>query len=180
MKREFLEGLGIASEAIDKIMAENGRDVEREKAKFADYADIKEQLEKANKTIEGFSDYEQTKADVEKYKAESERVRKESSEKIAKMEVLAKIKDFTGSKRFVNDFTRDAINSQLEQALEKPESKGRSLEDLFREITDGKTDILHEENAPTPPVTMQMNGGSKNEGGVFAAFRKMNPNIKID
>lgn len=34
MKREFLEGLGLEKDAIDKIMAENGKDIEAGKAKL--------------------------------------------------------------------------------------------------------------------------------------------------
>ena len=33
MKTEFLRGLGLEQDAIDKIMAENGKDVAAEKAK---------------------------------------------------------------------------------------------------------------------------------------------------
>ena len=33
MKREFLEGLGLEKEVIDKVMAENGKDIEAEKTK---------------------------------------------------------------------------------------------------------------------------------------------------
>ena len=33
MKREFWEGLGLEKETVDKIMAENGSDLEREKAR---------------------------------------------------------------------------------------------------------------------------------------------------
>ena len=33
MKREFLEGFSLEKEVIDQIMAENGRDIEAEKAK---------------------------------------------------------------------------------------------------------------------------------------------------
>lgn len=48
MKREFLEGLGLEKEAVDKIMAENGADLEREKAKTtavkADLADAQGKL----------------------------------------------------------------------------------------------------------------------------------------
>ena len=65
MKREFLEGLKLEADVIDKIMAENGKDVNREKAKFTDYDEVKAQLEAANKTLEGFKDYEAVKADVE-------------------------------------------------------------------------------------------------------------------
>ena len=32
MERKFLESLGIEKEAIDKIMAENGKDIEAQKA----------------------------------------------------------------------------------------------------------------------------------------------------
>ena len=34
MKREFLESLGLEKDAIDKIMAENGKDIEAGKAKL--------------------------------------------------------------------------------------------------------------------------------------------------
>ena len=34
MKRKFLEDLGLEKEAIDKIMAENGNDVNAAKAEF--------------------------------------------------------------------------------------------------------------------------------------------------
>lgn len=34
MKREFLKGLGLTDEAIDSVMAENGRDIERQKEKL--------------------------------------------------------------------------------------------------------------------------------------------------
>src|SRR5574344_975585 len=86
MKRDFLEGLKLEAEVIDKIMKENGKDIESAKAKFADYDDIKQQLETANATMEKFKDYDQTKADVEKYKAELEKSQEESAAKIAAME----------------------------------------------------------------------------------------------
>ena len=161
MKREFLEGLKLDADVIDKIMAENGKDVNREKAKFADYDDIKGQLETANKTIEKFKDYDQTKADVEKYKAEAKKAQEDAAAKIAQMEVQAKIKDFTNTKKFVNDYTRDAINAQLEAELSKTESKGRSIEDIFKNLTNGKTGIMADDNAPTPPKALPMgNGGT--------------------
>lgn len=180
MKREFLEGLKLDAEVIDKIMRENGKDIESVKAKYADYDDVKKQLETANATLEKFKDYDQTKAEVEKYKAEAEKAQKEADAKIAKFEVQAKIKDFTSNKKFVNDLTRDAINAQLEAALEKTESKGKSLEDLFKELTDGKENIVIDENKPTPPVVTGMQGNKGDENGVLAAFKRMNPDIKID
>ncbi len=53
MKREFLEGLKLEKEVIDKIMAENGKDIESEKAK----ATSKEsELNTANQTIKDLQD----------------------------------------------------------------------------------------------------------------------------
>lgn len=57
MKREFLEGLGLEKETVDKIMAENGADLEREKAKTtaakADLADAQGKLSAAQTELEG-------------------------------------------------------------------------------------------------------------------------------
>lgn len=56
MKREFLEGLGLEKETVDKIMAENGADLEREKAKTtaakADLADAQGKLSAAQTELE--------------------------------------------------------------------------------------------------------------------------------
>lgn len=51
MKREFLEGLGLEKDAIDQIMAENGKDITREKNK-AD--SVQSQLDAANQKLTGF------------------------------------------------------------------------------------------------------------------------------
>ena len=55
MKREFLlglqEGEPLSKEAIDAIMAENGRDIEATRALFADYDGLKAELTAAKSTI---------------------------------------------------------------------------------------------------------------------------------
>lgn len=158
MKRDFLEGLGLEAETIDKIMAANGKDIESVKAKYADYDDVKKQLETANATLEKFKDYDQTKAEVEKYKVELEKSQKDAEAKIHQMELQAKIKDFTDKKKFVNDLTRDAINSQMESALNDEANKGKSMDEILKSLTDGKAGIFEDENKPTPPVVPQMVG----------------------
>lgn len=60
MKTEFLKSLGLAQEAIDKIMAENGKDIAAEKAKTTklenERESLKEQLKTATESLEGFKD----------------------------------------------------------------------------------------------------------------------------
>lgn len=161
MKRDFLESLGIASEAIDKIMAENGKDIEGAKAKFADYDELKKQLETANATLEKFKDYDQTKAEVEKYKAELKKSQEESAVKIATMERSGKVKDYLSGKKFVNKITQEAITAKMCEVLGADSSKGKNLDDIFAEITKDQADILKDDNAPIPPVVPAM--GGKNE-----------------
>ncbi len=59
MKRDFLEALGLEKETVDKIMAENGTDLEREKAKTtaarADLADAQGKLSAAQTELEGLN-----------------------------------------------------------------------------------------------------------------------------
>lgn len=72
MKREFLEGLNLEKEVIDQIMAENGKDIEAEKAKVtaaeADRDKYKEQLATATTELEKFKDIkpEELQATIDK------------------------------------------------------------------------------------------------------------------
>lgn len=158
MKRETLESLGLSSEQIDTIMKENGNDINRERAKFADYDEIKKQLETANATLDKMKDYENVKADVLKYQQEAENAKAEALAKVEQMELQQRIKDYTNGKKFVNSLTRDAIDKQLESALNDVANKGKSLDELFNVLTDGKTDILIDETKPTPPTVTPMSG----------------------
>ncbi len=51
MKREFLKALGLTDEAIDKVMAENGKDIEKGKASEGELAALKSQLTERDKSI---------------------------------------------------------------------------------------------------------------------------------
>lgn len=74
MKREFLENLGLEKEVIDKIMDENGKDINAEKAKSTAKDDeikaLKEQVETANKEIKSYKDMniEEIQKSVETWK----------------------------------------------------------------------------------------------------------------
>lgn len=175
MTRKQLEELGLTAEQVDAVMKENGHDVEKERAKYADYEDVKAQLDAANKTIDGMKDYEDTKAQVAEYKKQAENAKAEAEARVAKMELQGKIKDFTGTKKFVNDYTRDSINTAIENALNDAANKGRSVEDIFKEMTDGKENILIDADKPTPPTVVPMSGSSpKNDDSAIRAVMGLN------
>ncbi len=88
MTREFLKSLGIEDKTIlDKIMDENGKDIETEKTKFGDYDSIKSQLSEANKQIEEFGklDYDGLKKSADDYKAKFEQAQAESKKQLDEM-----------------------------------------------------------------------------------------------
>ena len=64
MKTEFLKGLGLEQDAIDKIMAENGKDIAAEKAMTTkaegERDNYKSQLETATESLEKFKDVDPT------------------------------------------------------------------------------------------------------------------------
>ena len=164
MKREELEAIGLTADQIDAVMKTNGSDINRERAKFADYDDVKKQLETANATLEKMKDYDEVKADVLKYQQEAEKAKADAAAKVQQLEDKARVKDFTSSKKFVNELTRDAINAQLYDAMNDAANKGKSLDDLLKAITDGKTDIFKNENTPTPPpVTTRTSHSNKDD-----------------
>lgn len=170
MKREELTAAGLTEEQINTVMKLNGDDINREKAKYSDYDDLKAQLEKANATIEGWKDYDAIKADVAKYQQEAENAKKEAAAKVQQLEDKARVKDFTSSKKFVNELTRDAINAQLYDAMNDAANKGKSLDDLLKALTDGKTDIFKDEKTPTPPtVTTMTSQQQKNDDSAIRA-----------
>lgn len=64
MKTEFLKGLGLEQDAIDKIMAENEKDVAAEQAKttkvISERDNYKDQLATATESLEKFKDVDPT------------------------------------------------------------------------------------------------------------------------
>ena len=180
MTRDFLKKLEISEDLIDKIMAENGRDIEATKAKYADYDDIKSQLEGAKATLDKVKDYDQAKADVDKWKAEYDKAVAEGEQKIKRLERQGLVKDYMNGKKFVNAVTKDALGDKLLAELDKDESKGKSLDDLFKALTEGMENIIVDDNAPQPPTVPGMAGKPGSEDGVLAAFKRNNPGIKID
>lgn len=93
MKRKFLEDLGLEKEVIDKIMNENGADIEAEKAKTTEVntklEDATKQLEKANNTIKDLKknnlDNEELQKKVTDYEKQIEEQKEKHNTEIIKL-----------------------------------------------------------------------------------------------
>lgn len=160
--RDFLKGLDLDKETIDTIMAEYGKNVQGLK-------ETKQDLEEKIKTYETkVTNYEtkinelSSKAnDNTKVQEELDNLKKSIAENEAKAK--AKLEDETltknitsafGDKKFVNDYTKNAIINDIKVALKNNNNAGKSAKDLFEELTKDKEGIFDNPNkgVSTPPT----------------------------
>lgn len=142
MKREMLKALGLEDEAIDKIMSENGKDLEKAKQSSEkitqENENLKEQLKSkdelitnANAKIEEFKgmDIEGIKKEAEDWKTKytdfetkAAEDKKAFEKQLADKDYEFAVKEFTGQHKFTNDFVKDAF-------VENFKKQGFKLED---------------------------------------------------
>lgn len=159
--KDFLESLEIGEgkvkltkEEVKSILGKHGDYLKIEKEKIDNeyksqlednkttIADLKSQIENAPKSDEmeslktKIAEYEQKEADrTAKQKAKEED------------DILTKnITSVFGDKKFVNDFTKNAIMNEIKTALKDSANMGKSAKDLFDEITNGKDGIFENPN----------------------------------
>ena len=94
MKREFLKELGIEAEAIEKIMAENGKDIEKAKGSSEENASKVKELDAENKSLKEtiaerdkqLEQLKETSGDNEKLKSQIEQLTKDNKSAAEKHE----------------------------------------------------------------------------------------------
>lgn len=145
--REFLKGLDLDKEVIDTIMAEYGKNVqglkeqiEDYKAKSTEYSDkIKELSEKSEDSAKIQEELETLKKSIADKEAE-EKAKKDD-------EILTNnIINAFGDKKFVNEYTKNAIINDIKKGLKDEKNGGKSAKDLFEEYTKDKSDIFANPN----------------------------------
>jgi len=138
--REFLKGLDLDSELIDTIMAEHGKLVTKDKEELQT---LKSQIKELKENSKN-ADELQTKYDELVKKVEEETATKKAKEED---DILTNnINEVFGDKKFVNEFTKNAIMNEIKTALKDANNMGKSAKDLFEEITNGKDGIFENPN----------------------------------
>lgn len=153
--REFLKGLELDKETIDTIMAEHGKLITEAKEKT-------QELENKVKDYETKIGELSSKAETNtKVQEELDNLKKSIAENEAKAkakaedEILTKnITSAFGDKKFVNEYTKNAIISDIKTALKDSNNAGKSAKDLFEELTKDKDGIFSNPNpgVSTPPM----------------------------
>ena len=153
--REFLKGLELDKETIDTIMAEHGKLITEAKEKT-------QELENKVKDYETKIGELSSKAETNtKVQEELDNLKKSIAENEAKAKAKAEddalTKNITsafGDKKFVNEYTKNAIISDIKTALKDSNNAGKSAKDLFEELTKDKEGIFSNPNpgVSTPPT----------------------------
>lgn len=167
--KDFLENLEIgenkvklSQEEIKSILAEHGKSVKTETEKVennirkengdlkATIDDLKEQINKAPKSDE----IESLKSKIAEYEAnETKRIEAEK-QKALDDSLTTNILNAIGDKKFVNDYTKNAIINDIKSSLKDSNNAGKSAKDLFDELTKDKEGIFDNPNkgVSTPPT----------------------------
>ena len=158
--REFLKGLELDKETIDTIMAEYGKSVQGKEEKISDLTkqieDFKSKVEELTKEAENSS------KNVEELNALKEQIKRQEEETNAKKQeemLNNNINEVLGDKKFVNDFTKQAIINQIKDEVNKDENKGKGIQEIFDNLTKDYTNIFESESKQ---VDMTGMGDSEN------------------
>ena len=153
--REFLKGLDLDKETIDTIMAEHGKLITEAKEKTQDLEnkvkDYESKIEELSSKAETNTKIQEELDNLKKSIAENEAKAKAKAED----EILTKnITSVFGDKKFVNEYTKNAIISDIKTALKDSNNAGKSVKDLFEELTKDKEGIFDNPNkgVSTPPT----------------------------
>ena len=177
MKTEFLKSLNLSQEVIDKIMAENGKDiaVEQKKAeKVIQERDsyklkaesLETQVNDANTEIQKFKDrdIDGIKKAADDWKETAEKAKADADKQISQMKFdYALSAALTGAKAK----NTKAVKALLDMDGLKFNDNDGKIVGLDEQLAQIKTDndYLFESDEPAPEFVKGTNGGSGNVGG---------------
>ena len=180
MKREFLEAFGLDKEIVDKIMTENGNDINKTKEKLeAERDNYKSQLETAQTALKDFEgvDVKELKGKIDTLTADLTAKETDYQTKLTDMEFNSKLESLITSAGAKN---AKAVKALLD--LDNLKSSKNQDTDLQTALEACKKDNGYMFGANEPinnPVALTGGGAPKTVTGVEAMFLAKNPDIKI-
>lgn len=163
MKREFLKELGLTDEQIDKIISENGKDVEKAKGdlstKETELETLQGQLKAANEQIEEFKemDVEGIKSAADEYKTKFEESEKNRKEELEKLQFEHKLEGALSGAKAKNIKAVKALLDMEGLKLNKDEIVG--LNEQLENIKKENDYLFQSENEEKPPQIIRPGGG---------------------
>jgi len=152
MKRENLDFL--ESEQIDKVMALYGKAITKKDTEIENLKSDKKELEDKITTYETkINEFNESAKDNADWKLKYEELQTSIKEQEAKKQAEEQDKLLTDNinqlfdgKTFTSEYARNGLMNDIKAGLNKPENKGKGIQDLFNELTKDKTDIFANPN----------------------------------
>ena len=152
MKRENLDFL--ESEQIDKVMALYGKAIAKKDKEIETLTSSKKELEEKVTTYETkINEFNESAKDNADWKSKYEELQTSIKEQEAKQKAEKEDEILTNNinalfegKTFTSEYARNGLLNDIKAGLNKPENKGKGIQDLFNELTKDKTDIFASEN----------------------------------
>ena len=152
MKRENLDFL--ESEQIDKVMALYGKAIAKKDKEIETLTSSKKELEEKVTTYETkINEFNESAKDNADWKTKYEELQTSIREQEAKQKAEKEDEILTNNinalfegKTFTSEYARNGLLNDIKAGLNKPENKGKGIQDLFNELTKDKTDIFASEN----------------------------------
>lgn len=178
MKREFLQNFKVGDQplpkdVIDAIMAENGRDIEGAKKPYADYDDLKAQLQTARdglKTFEGV-DVKDLHGQITKLQGDLANKDKEMQAKLDGMAFEADLKDAISTAK---GRSAKAIMALLDvETLKKSKDRSKDITAALEALKKDSGYLFEDEQGGTPPPYATGTGthGAGGDDDLIASFR---------
>lgn len=186
MKREFLEGLDLglgedvklSKNAIDAIMAENGRDIEAKNNTITTLTTerdgLKTQLGDANATIQSYKDMDidGIKAKAGEWETKYNTDTQALKDQLAAAEYGFAVKEAVAGLKFSSESAKKAFVADLTaKKLPLQEGKLLGLEDFAKTYKESDPDAFLPENDDKTPVVTRGGGGGGTTLGADAALR---------
>ena len=148
MKREDLDFL--EAEQIDKIMSLYGKAMTKKDKEIENLTNQKEELENKISTYETkINEFNESAKDNADWKTKYEELQTSIKEQEAKRKaeeeekiLVDNINNLFEGKTFTSEYARTGLLNDIKEGLNKPENKGKGIQDLFDELTKDKTDIF--------------------------------------
>jgi DNA repair exonuclease SbcCD ATPase subunit len=152
MKRDNLDFL--ESEQVDKVMALYGKAISKYEKDIETLKEDKKTLEDKITTYETkINEFNESSKDNADWKTKYEELQTSIKEQEAKQKAEEEDKILTDNinalfdgKKFTSEYARSGLLNDIKSGLNKPENKGKGIQDLFDELTKDKTDIFTNPN----------------------------------
>lgn len=152
MKREDL--VDFTDEQKDLVMSLYGKAVTKKDKEIEKLTDNKKELEEKVTTYETkINEFNENAKDNADWKTKFEELQTSIKEQEAKKKAEEEDKILTENinalfdgKTFTSEYARNGLMNDIKVGLNKPENKGKGIQDLFNELTKDKTDIFTNPN----------------------------------